>query len=1428
MVAELLHLDRVGVNDDIFDQGGNSLVAMQLVTRCSTALGVRLPLTDVFSQRTVARLARLIDTRKRGSQKETAMVRQGRQGLLPLSPMQEGLWVIHELDPQETAYNVVTTLRLKGPLDVGALRDCVAKLTDRHEAWRTSFSVQDGELVQEIAPSGTVDIEEVDLQNLARPEQQTRSQSLVQQFASRPFDLRQRPLARVLLIRRSAQDHTLVMACHHIVVDGWSITILSRELATLYAARLAGKKPLLSPVEFGQADYAVWARERLKEREAELTTYWRKALAGLMPLELPSATVEAAGSAHQGALATRSLSPDFCRKIYAIARAENASVSMVMLAAFGALLARYTGQEDICVGMVVGFRSHAGLEETVGCFIDTLPVRFAVRETDCLRAVLQRVRQASLSAYEHRDLPFLRLVETVHPARSGRRVPVVQVLFNSMNQPEDKPSLPGIEVTVEANTLIPAQFDLELDTLERDGSLHLGLVYNRGRFSAASAASMLATLERLLAALAHSPDEEVGAVAFEQAHRPSRAELDPRVPLDKTFVELFAEQARRSPSRTAATCGAKRLTYRQLAARTGLLARNLSRRGVGTEAIVPLLHTRDLDFLAAVLGIMKAGAAYLPLDPGHPPRRLAQILEQSRAEQVVVADNLAPLLAQVCALLPRSPAVIAFSELSAPSRDKRPQSLPALGPRNLAYVIFTSGSTGRPKGAMLEQRGMVNHLYAKITDFGLGKDDVVVESASQCFDISVWQFLSPLLVGGRTEIVADEVARDPKLLCAAIEAGATVVETVPSMLALLLDAAAGRPLSLKWMVVTGEAVPPDLCRRWFDSYPDIPLVNAYGPTECSDDVTHNIMRRAPGAHERRVSIGRPILNTEIYVLDRHQQRVPNGVAGEICVGGVGVGRGYLHDAERTAAAFVPDPFQADASARMYRTGDLGRARSDGTLDYLGRLDRQIKLRGMRLDLEEITAVVREHPEVKDAIVVAVEKGEDHRLIAYVAPPASTPITASSLRAFLKERLPAVMIPAAYVSLAALPLTTNGKIDYAALPAPPASAQEQDAVFIAPRGPLELLLAQIWGEYLHVERIGIGDNFFDLGGHSLAAVRVQSRLQQLLGVELPLTEFFASPTIEKLARRLEELAAQASPQAVAQLGHRVEAALATPANSPPVVAQSSVQPVYQRVQDIDGLRRVHRFIGSLTAADLATLSPLNQGGRPIEFDELTRLWSHGELIFAAATVAPSDELAGIFFGCKQPYVTYVNARGLGRREKYIETLAAAAPVYRDRFDIRDFRAWLDAQTDLAADLEGWTVGGSVVIHPEIARQHARLLASLLATGPTEQEEIVAALFRRAWPEQQRKVLETFWSQPKKKARLLAALGQQTYRGVPGRDLLALADASPAELLSVLTRVVRPEAVPFLPGLMREIQRGDSLFVGFELYWLEPLFFGSSNQ
>jgi amino acid adenylation domain-containing protein len=853
--------------------------------------------------------------------------------------------------------------------------------------------------------------------------------------------------------------------------------------------------------------------------------YWLEALGG----SLPETTFPADGRRVTGdvrASIVFDLSPELCARLLKLTRGRPLSVYLFLLSGMAALLHKYTGQGDLVVGspacLPVGPGGHAW---------NLVPLRLRVDAEASFETHLRAVAGTALEAYGHQAMPFDELVRLLAVPRREDRWPLLDVLV----------FLEGVHDRAYAETIT---CDLAFGFHIADARIAGRVSFRPALHREATVRRIVSHLSRLLERAAADPQLCVGAIDMATPDEgrlfAESAAVFRSLPQDRLVHELFEEEARRSPDRTAIVAGDGSATYGELNVRANRLAHALRRQGVGPEVLVAVHAGRGVDFLASILGVFKAGGAYLPLDRASPPRRLAQVLAQSRSRLVLLGEglDLAPVLdALPTDLRPRVLPLLGLAEPSDAATD--PPRLNAAA--SLAYVIYTSGSTGLPKGAMLEQQGMLNHLHTKIWDLGLGPDDVVAQNSAPCFDVSVWQFLSVLLVGGRTEVLSDEVNRDPVALLAETERRRiTVLEIVPSQLRAMLDEVeargnVGRELArLRWLVLNGEVLPPELCRAWLGRFPHAKLINAYGPTECSDDVTHQKILVPPEAGCLRVSIGRSLPNTRLYVLDPAVRPVSVGVAGELFVGGIGVGRGYFGDPARTAESFWPDPFSANPGARLYQTGDRVRYLDDGRLDFLGRVDHQIKLRGNRIEPGEIEVVLRSHPAVRDVVVVvrADATGQD-RLVAYlVADPAPS---GTELRGFVHERLQEYMVPAAFVTLDALPLLANGKIDRRSLPEPGPQAFAASSVQAVPRTPVEEGLARIWVETLGVEGVGIHDSFFDLGGHSLLAMHLVARVREAFGIDLPLIRLFDNPTVAELAIVVTELQAeQADPEELARL------------------------------------------------------------------------------------------------------------------------------------------------------------------------------------------------------------------------------------------------------------------------------------------------------
>jgi len=1057
----------------------------------------------------------------------TAMTGAAEQDVyaFPVSFAQQRLWLLDQMNPQSAAYNLFFTARFSVPLNREALQQSLDALVQRHEVLRTIFAVRDGQPIQLVLPAMQVPLAFTDLQHIPQVWREGELLRLAKEEVGRPFDLARGPLLRVTLFQLEPAQFILLLTVHHIVFDGWSANIFFGELAALYQAFMSGQPAALPALPVQYADFAVWQREQLQgDVLAEQLAYWKKQLEGApAALELPVDRARPLSPTSRGSTLLFALPRSLTDALKALSRREGVSLFTLLVAAFQTLLYRYTGQEDLLLGIDAADRGQAETEGLIGFFVNTLVLRAHLAGESAFRALLGRVQKSLSEAYAHQDLPIEYLVRELQPERAAGQNPFFQVMLSL--DPLIAPLASGWEMIPLPLESGAAKFDLSLEMQDRAQGLLTYIEYNTDLFDAATIERLTGHWQTLLEGIVTDPDQHIADLPLL-----TEAEWRQQVitwnatqaayPEQQCFHELFEAQVERTPEAVAVICEREQLTYQALNQRANQLARYLQAWGVGSESVVPLLAERSIPFLIAMLAVFKAGAAYLPLDPRHPPSRIRHILEHSRARLLLAAKDFSPLLAQAAG----ETEVLYFEDLHLDGTEA--ENLPARAtPRNLAYVIYTSGSTGLPKGAMLEQRGMVNHLYAKISALDITARDSVAQTASQCFDISVWQFLAALLVGGRTHIFPDSVAHDPMRLLQQVEQHqVSILETVPSLLRVMLESIEGgsraypRLERLRWLVPTGEALPPEFCRRWLSVYPHIPLLNAYGPTECSDDVTHYPIYAPLAGGQIHTPIGRPINNIRLYVLDRRLRPLPVGVSGELYVGGVGVGRGYLNDARRTAEAFVPDPFCDRPGARLYRTGDLVRYLTDGNIEFLGRVDHQVKIRGYRIEPGEIESLLRQHASVQDVVVVVREDSPGNKtLVAYVV--TSGGATGDELRAYVKDKLPDYMVPSAFVLLDALPLTPNGKVDRRALPAPDYGRLQQNDDFVAPVSPLQHQLVQIWEELLETRPIGIRDNFFDLGGHSLLVVRLFDRIEQVTGKKLALATLLAGPTIEQLAEAL---------------------------------------------------------------------------------------------------------------------------------------------------------------------------------------------------------------------------------------------------------------------------------------------------------------------
>ena len=1053
--------------------------------------------------------------------------------VFPTTFAQQRLWFLEQLQPGSTSYLIPWSLRIEGALNVAALEKSLGEIIQRHEILRTTFAWKDGMPVQVVGPAA-FSLPFSDLSSLDQPEQ--RAEELARAEARVPLDLEHGPLVRAQLLRIGPELHVLLLTMHHIIFDGWSRRILIQDLSALYEGFCTGKPSALAPPKLQYADYAVWQRRQMQGAALEKhLSYWRKQLADLpATLDLPTDRPRPAVQTFNGAKHLVSFSKELTDKLNDYSREHGVTLFMTLLAGFQAVLARYSNQDDIAVGTPIANRNRAELEEMIGFFTNTLVMRTRFSDDLSFDDLVARVRETSLDAYAHQDVPFEKLVEELRPDRNLSQNPLFQVMFSLQNAPRVAFGLPGLSLRLMDLGETTSKFDVSAFLLETPDGIRGRFEFNTDLFNSDTIERMLGHYETLLMRALENPSQRAASISLLTEKEQQQVvfgwnadKLD--VPATECLHHLFEEQARRTPKATAVVVGKKKLTYRELNERANQIAHSLIKLGAGPEVLVGVFLERNEHLLPAILGVLKAGAAYVPLDPNYPQERIAAILGDAKAPIVVTQ---ASLVAQVSATV-QTVKTLNVEAAALQNESRENPGVPAK-PENLAYVLFTSGSTGRPKGVALTHRGAVVFVHWAHTVFSSHELAGVLLSTSVCFDLSVFEMFVPLSVGGSVIVVQNalylptEEARNH----------VTLINTVPSAMAELVRLGAV-PASVKAINLAGEALPQALVNSLYRNTRVRKVYNLYGPTEDTTYSTYTLTRP-----NEPVTIGRPLPNTQAYVLDRHGNAQPIGVPGELYLAGAGLARGYYGQANLTAERFVKNPFNSDSSARMYKTGDLCRWLSSGELEYLGRLDHQVKLRGFRVELGEIEAVLAKHPAVRQCLVLAREDQPGfQRLVAYIAPSGKTIPAATELVEHLKRSLPEFMVPAAFVMLSEFPLTPNGKVDRKALPAPEISAAPSTAS-VAPRDPLEESLVKIWGEILGIGTVGVTDNFFELGGHSLMAVRLMSEIKKMTGVNLPLTALFQGATIERLANFVR--GTETIPPAVA---HQIQAG----GNRPPLFA-----------------------------------------------------------------------------------------------------------------------------------------------------------------------------------------------------------------------------------------------------------------------------------
>jgi amino acid adenylation domain-containing protein len=1049
-----------------------------------------------------------------------AIPRRANRDQAPLSFAQQRLWFLDQLEPESPLYNISKAIRLSGPVNVQALEKALDAIVARHEILRTNIVAVDGHPVQVVTAKRSIKLVAIDLSEQPDSDRAAKMHRLINAEARRPFDLSSDLMLRATLIGLGEKDHALVLVLHHIASDGWSMSVLLTELSALYKAFAMGNPSPLPELPIQYADYAIWQRQWLQGEIIERQlSYWKQRLSGApaileLPTDRPRLTVRSSLGARQSFRIPKELT----EALKKLSQQERVTLFMTLLAAFQTLLYRYTGQENFVVGSPIAGRNRAETESLIGFFVNTLALRTDVSGSLSFRQLIARVREVALEAYTHQDLPFEKLVEELQPDRSRSHTPLFQVIFALQNVPRQPFGLTGLTVSPLEVDSATAKFDLSLSLVEEGSSLRGSMEYNSDLFENATITRMLGHYQTLLQAIVANPEQRLAdlPILTEREKHQLLVEWNDTgrdYPRDKCIHQLFEAQVERSPDAVAVIFENQRLTYRELNQRANQLAHCLQKLGVAPEVRVGIYMERSVDMIVGLLGILKAGAVYVPLDLGYPKERLTFMLGDSQAPVLLaqrrLLDKLPEYHGDIICLDTDLQLLSNESECNPPSRATA---------ENLAYVIYTSGSTGKPKGVAVSHRA-VNRLLVNTNYVNLQCTDVVAQASNCSFDAATFEIWGALLHGAQLVGVRTDVVLSPKDFAKQIERQRISVLFLTT--ALLNQIARDWPTAFKnvrHLLFGGEAVDPRWVREILKHGPPERLLHVYGPTETTTFASWYLVE---GIDKKAttIPIGRPIANTQIYVLDSHLEPVSVGVVGELYIGGEGLACGYLNRPELTAETFIPNPYSDDSSARLYRTGDLVRYLSDGNVEFIGRKDFQVKIRGFRIELGEVENVLSQHPAVQQVTLLARhDTGGEKRLVAYLVLHQQATATVGELRRFLQAKVPDYMVPSAFVFVDTLPLTPNGKVDRRALPAPDQSRPEKEPR-VAPRNAVERQLTKIWEKILGIQPIGVKDNFFDLGGHSLLAVRVVAEIEKALGKNIPLATLFQAPTIEQLADAL---------------------------------------------------------------------------------------------------------------------------------------------------------------------------------------------------------------------------------------------------------------------------------------------------------------------
>ncbi|MBD2441548.1 non-ribosomal peptide synthetase, partial [Nostoc sp. FACHB-110] len=1134
--SEVLGIERIGVHDNFFELGGHSLLATQVISRLPSAFGISIPLRHLFEAPTIAQLSEVIASQLQTGISPTVpeIVPVSREQDLALSWAQERLWFLHQLQGEMAAYTMQFVMRLFGNLNVAALEAALTKLVERHEVLRTHFEIKNNLPVQAIAPQLHITLAVEDLQNLPDPE--TVAQQMVIAASAKPFNLATGPVLRVKLWQIAPQEYVLLLAIHHIAADGWSVSVLNRELCAYYQAITTGNDVVLPALPIQYADFALWQKQWLSEQVLEQQlSYWQQQLAGAPPLlELPTDRPRPAIQTVNAQTVPVQLNAELVTQLRQLSQASGTTMFMTLLAGFAVLMSRYSGQTDLVIGSPIANRNRQEIEGLIGFFVNTLALRFDLSAAPTGEAFLSQVRQVTQQAYDHQDLPFEILVEKLQLERHLERQPLVQVMFALQNSPHEPWELPGLKVEELPWVVETVRFDLEAHFWETESGIDGVIVYNSDLFDGSTIARMMQHYVNLLTAIVANPAQPVTQLPLLTASETQQLLGDwnrthSHYPHNQCIHQLFEAQVARNPDAVAVVFGDQQLTYAQLNTKANQLAHYLQTLGVQSDSLVGICVERSVSLIVGLLAILKAGGAYVPLDTDYPQERLAFIIEDTQLSVLLTSEKLAAKLG-----LHQAKVVCFDTDSTAIAGQTQQNPKVEVTSEALAYIIYTSGSTGTPKGVAVTHKA-VNRLILNTNYIHITPTDVMAQAANSAFDAATFEIWGALLNGARLVGVSKELALSPQNFAAFVRSqGISILFLTTALFNQIAQEVPSAFSSLQHLLFGGEAVDPKWVRQVIEHGAPQRLLHVYGPTENTTFTSWYLVEQV-SQEATTIPIGKPIANTQLYVLDSQLQPVGIGVPGELYIGGAGLAKGYLNRSDLTQEKFVPHPFTSQAGECLYKTGDKVRYLADGNIEFLGRIDNQVKLRGFRIELGEIEAVLTQHSLVQEAVVVVREDSPgDKRLIGYLVPAVHRSTSESvsdceqnqatiddqkllsAVREYLQQKLPNYMVPNAFVLLNALPLTPNGKVDRRALPAPDTATRNLATGFVSPRTPIEAQLAQIWSEVLGIERIGIHDNFFELGGHSLLATQVISRLPSAFGISLPLRHLFEAPTIAQLS------------------------------------------------------------------------------------------------------------------------------------------------------------------------------------------------------------------------------------------------------------------------------------------------------------------------